>query len=242
MPLVAHWRGRIVMLLMISVLTGCPVANGTPTAAPVTGSHSAGPTSSPQIGGPAESSNASLSAPSILGAGSFPRSFPDPGDRNVDPHRRFLIGGLTLASPRALSSSAASDSYCALVRRSAPGGSGRTMGHVGPETCRQQRRAPSSRTASACRRFRSVEFAGATRPYITYPLPQEIRQRAVILAAAMRAKMGRTMMTRGSAPRPSSWLLWASGLMLFAAGCAAPPAMPEASVPAPPVPSGQARI
>jgi hypothetical protein len=64
----------------------------------------------------------------------------------------------------------------------------------------------------------------------------------VILAAAMRAKMGRTMMTRGSAPRPSSWLLWASGLMLFAAGCAAPPAMPEASVPAPPVPSGQARI
>jgi hypothetical protein len=28
-------------------------------------------------------------------------------------------------------------------------------------------------------------------------------------------------MTRGSAPRPSSWLLWASGLMLFAAGCAA---------------------
>ena len=28
-------------------------------------------------------------------------------------------------------------------------------------------------------------------------------------------------MTRGSAPRPSSWLLWASRLMLFAAGCAA---------------------
>jgi hypothetical protein len=116
------------------------------------------------------------------------------------------------------------------------------MGPVGPETCRQQRRAPSSRTASACRRFRSVEFAGATRPYITHPLPQSIRQRAVILAAAMRAKMGRTMMTRGSAPRPSSWLLWASGLMPFAAGCAAPPAMPEASVPAPPVPSGQVRI
>ena len=55
------------------------VANGTPTAAPVTGSHSAGPTSSPQIGGPAESSNASLSAPSVLGAGSFPRSFLIPG-------------------------------------------------------------------------------------------------------------------------------------------------------------------
>ena len=206
------------MLLMISVLTGCSVANGTPTAAPVTGSHSAGPTSSPQIGGPAESSNASLECSR---RGQLSAFFLDPGDRNVDPRRRFLTGGLTLASPRALSSSAASDSYCALVRRSAPGGSGRTMGSVGPETCRQQRRAPSSRTASACRRFRSVEFAGATRPYITYPLPQEIRQRAVILAAAMRAKMGRTMMTRGSAPRPSSWLLWASGLMLFAAGCAA---------------------
>jgi len=38
------------MLLIISVLTGCSVATGTPTSLPVTGAYSAGLTNSPQIG------------------------------------------------------------------------------------------------------------------------------------------------------------------------------------------------
>ena len=49
-------------------------------------------------------------------------------------------------------------------------------------------------------------------------------------------------MTRGSAPQPSKWLLWASGMMLIAAGCAERPAMPEVPAGAPPIPAGQARI
>ena len=80
----------MVLLLIVAVLTGCSAATGTPTSVPVTGPHSDGPTSSPQIGGLAASGTASLSAPSVVGAGSFPRSFPDPGDRHLDPHRRLL--------------------------------------------------------------------------------------------------------------------------------------------------------
>jgi hypothetical protein len=49
-------------------------------------------------------------------------------------------------------------------------------------------------------------------------------------------------MAGGSSPRPSKRLVWISGLMLIAAGCADPPAMPEAPTVAPPVPAGQARI
>ena len=49
-------------------------------------------------------------------------------------------------------------------------------------------------------------------------------------------------MTGGCSPRPSNWLVWISGLMLIAAGCADPPAMLEAQSAAPPVPAGQARI
>jgi hypothetical protein len=49
-------------------------------------------------------------------------------------------------------------------------------------------------------------------------------------------------MAGGSGPRPSKRLVWISGLMLIAAGCANPPAMPEAPAVAPPVPAGQARI
>jgi hypothetical protein len=37
------------MLLIVSVLTGCSVATDTPTSAPVTGSHSAGPASNVQF-------------------------------------------------------------------------------------------------------------------------------------------------------------------------------------------------
>src|SRR5262245_1052996 len=46
----AHWRRRMVLPLIVSVLTGCSVATGTPTSVPVTGPHSDGSTSSPQIG------------------------------------------------------------------------------------------------------------------------------------------------------------------------------------------------
>jgi hypothetical protein len=67
------------MLLIVSALTGCSVATDTPTFVPVTGSHSAGPASSAQIGGPAASGSPSLGAPSVVGAGSFPRSFLIPG-------------------------------------------------------------------------------------------------------------------------------------------------------------------
>ena len=49
-------------------------------------------------------------------------------------------------------------------------------------------------------------------------------------------------MAGGSGPRPSKRLVRISGLMLIAAGCADPPAMPEAPAVTPPVPAGQARI
>jgi hypothetical protein len=50
-----------------------------PTSLPATGAHGAGLTSSPQIGGPTASGNAGLSGPSVVGAGSFPRSLLIPG-------------------------------------------------------------------------------------------------------------------------------------------------------------------
>jgi hypothetical protein len=67
----------MVLLLIVAVLTACSVATGPPTSVPVTGPYSAGPT--PQIGGPVANATASLSAPSVVGGGSFPRSFLIPG-------------------------------------------------------------------------------------------------------------------------------------------------------------------
>jgi hypothetical protein len=75
----AHWRRRMAILLIVSVLTGCSVATDTRTSAPVTGSHSAGPASSAQIGGPAASGSPSLSAPSVTRCGQLSALFPDPG-------------------------------------------------------------------------------------------------------------------------------------------------------------------
>jgi len=49
-------------------------------------------------------------------------------------------------------------------------------------------------------------------------------------------------MARGSALRARRWLLWASGLLLIAAGCTEPPATAQVPVAAPPVPPGQARV
>jgi len=70
---------RLVALFVVLALTGCVLATAAPTSAPVTGSHSVGPTNSPQIGGQAASGSTSLSARSVVGAGSFPRSFLIPG-------------------------------------------------------------------------------------------------------------------------------------------------------------------
>jgi hypothetical protein len=49
-------------------------------------------------------------------------------------------------------------------------------------------------------------------------------------------------MARDPAPRPARWLLWASGVLLIAAGCAGPPATAQIGAPAPPIPTGQARV
>jgi hypothetical protein len=77
------------VLFFALALTGCVVATRAQTSVPATGSHSAGPSNS-QIGDPPARGSASLNAPNIIGAGSFPRSFLIPGDRNLDPHRRHL--------------------------------------------------------------------------------------------------------------------------------------------------------
>jgi len=42
--------------------------------------------------------------------------------------------------------------------------------------------------------------------------------------------------------RSKRWVKWGIGLLLFAAGCAEPPATAQVPVTAPPVPAGQARI
>ena len=73
------------MLFIVSALTGCPVAD---RHANLFASHwraHAGLTSSPQIGGPTASGNASLSGPNVVGTGSFLRSLLIPGTRYLDP-------------------------------------------------------------------------------------------------------------------------------------------------------------
>jgi hypothetical protein len=49
-------------------------------------------------------------------------------------------------------------------------------------------------------------------------------------------------MRRDPTPRPPRRMLWASGLLLIAAGCAGPPRTAQVSDPAPSVPAGQSRI
>src|SRR5215469_13780198 len=70
-----HWRRGFIRLFVVSALTGCGVATGSQTSPPVTAPFDAGPTSSPQISGPAASGNTNRSGPPVIGAGSFPRSF-----------------------------------------------------------------------------------------------------------------------------------------------------------------------
>jgi hypothetical protein len=66
------------LAVALTILTACTQPGGT-GAAPVTGSHDATSTNSPQMGGPAASSGASLGGPNAVGAGTFPRSFLIPG-------------------------------------------------------------------------------------------------------------------------------------------------------------------
>src|SRR5215831_18730241 len=51
-----------------------------------------------------------------------------------------------------------------------------------------------------------------------------------------------TPMHRHYSLRSKRWVKWGISLLLFAAGCAVPPAMAQVPVTAPPVPAGQARI
>jgi hypothetical protein len=60
-------------------LTGCAVATGPRTPAPIASSSSAGFIGLPRIGGAAAGDHASGSGPRFVGAGSFPRSFQIPG-------------------------------------------------------------------------------------------------------------------------------------------------------------------
>jgi hypothetical protein len=71
-------RYRFGLAVALTMLTACIQ----PTAidsTPVSGSHDATSTNSPQMGGPAASSGASLGGANAVGAGSFPRSFLIPG-------------------------------------------------------------------------------------------------------------------------------------------------------------------
>ena len=74
-----RWRSGFISLFVVSALTGCGVATGLQTSAPVTAPFDAGSTSSPQISGPAASGNTNRSGPRVIGGGSFPRSFSIPG-------------------------------------------------------------------------------------------------------------------------------------------------------------------
>jgi len=68
-----------IILFVVFALMGCAVATGSQTSAPITSSYSAASISLPRVGGSAAGDHASISDPSVVGAGSFPRSFQIPG-------------------------------------------------------------------------------------------------------------------------------------------------------------------
>jgi hypothetical protein len=70
---------RLIILFVVLGPTGCAVATGSRTSAPITSSYGAASTNFPRIGGSTAGDHASLSGPSVVGAGSFPRSFLIPG-------------------------------------------------------------------------------------------------------------------------------------------------------------------
>jgi len=162
-----------------------------PTSLPVTGVHSAGLTSSPQLGGQTASGNASRSGPSVVGAGSFLRSLLIPGTRTSIPIGRSKVhwpdGG-----PRrerypfrqALTGPAPFLLYSARAEV------------VAPWARRSQDLAPLASVYSlSLSSFRSVLLKQPA-PYISATTGD--RYRAVILAEARRARMGRMAITRVS--------------------------------------------
>lgn len=70
---------RMIILFVVWGLTGCAVAPGSRTSAPIIRSDDAAPMSLPQIGGSVAPDRASVSGSSVVGAGSFPRSILIPG-------------------------------------------------------------------------------------------------------------------------------------------------------------------
>jgi hypothetical protein len=74
-----HIVMRLIILFFVLSLTGCALVTGSRTSAPITSSYRAASISLPRIGGSAAGDRASVSGPSVVGAGSFPRSFLIPG-------------------------------------------------------------------------------------------------------------------------------------------------------------------
>jgi hypothetical protein len=69
----------IINLFVVLGLTGCGLATGSRTLAPITNSYVAPSISLPRIGGSPVGDRASVGGSSVVGAGSFPRSFLIPG-------------------------------------------------------------------------------------------------------------------------------------------------------------------
>ena len=71
---------RRTIVFVVFGLTGCAVAAGSRTSAPITSSYSAPFISLPRNGGGSTAGDhSSISGPGVVGAGSFPRSFLIPG-------------------------------------------------------------------------------------------------------------------------------------------------------------------
>jgi hypothetical protein len=70
---------RMIILFAVLGLTACAAATGSRTSASITSSDVAPSISLPRIGGPAAGDHASITGSSVVGAGSFPRSFLIPG-------------------------------------------------------------------------------------------------------------------------------------------------------------------
>ena len=70
---------RSTIVFVVFALTGCAVATGSRTSAPITSSYSAASISLPRNGGSTAGDHSIITGPGVVGAGSFPRSFLIPG-------------------------------------------------------------------------------------------------------------------------------------------------------------------
>ena len=64
-----------ILLFVAFALTGCAVASGSRISAPITSAYIAASGGMSRSGGPAAGDHATVSGPSVVGAGSFTRSF-----------------------------------------------------------------------------------------------------------------------------------------------------------------------